>query len=164
MVGLETERLIFRPWQNEDYPEVAAFYSKEENARFVGGVKGSEESWRLIASYIGHYTLKGYSYLALIERDSRKLVGTVGLWHSEPWPEPELGYWLLPTAQGKGYGLEAGSAVKEYALRVLNLPSLVSYIDPANEPSKKLALRLGATLDKVIELLDFGPHEVYRYK
>ncbi len=164
MVGLATDRLIFRQWKNEDYPAFSAFYSDEANARFVGGQKKPEAAWRLMATYMGHYHLRDYSYLAIDEKDTGKLIGTVGLWNSEPWPEPELGYWLLPEAQGKGYGVEAGLAVKNYALNTLQLDTLVSYIDPANEPSKKLAQRLGARYDATIELLDFGPHEVFRYK
>ncbi|WP_422359843.1 GNAT family N-acetyltransferase [Reichenbachiella sp.] len=164
MIGLETERLIFRQWRKSDYPVFAEFYSKEENAHFVGGTKPPEEAWRLMSTYIGHLALNGYSYLAIETKDTQQLIGTVGLWNSEPWPEPELGYWLLPEAQGKGYGKEAGLAVKAFALDQLKLHSLVSYIDPANEPSKKLALSLGAQLDGTIKLLDFGPHEVYRYK
>ncbi|MGB0525462.1 MAG: GNAT family N-acetyltransferase [Flammeovirgaceae bacterium] len=164
MIGLETERLLFRQWQQSDYEQFAKFYSVEENARFVGGIKSAEESWRLMATYIGHFVLHGYSYLAAIEKKSEKLIGTVGLWNSSPWPEQELGYWLLPESQGKGFGVEAGLAVKSFALETLNFKSLVSYIDPSNEASKKLALRLGAKYDQTIDLLDFGPHLVYRYK
>ena len=163
MTGLETERLIFRQWKKSDYPLIADFYSSDETARYVGGTKNFEESWRLMATYIGHYSLNGFSYLAIDEKDSGTLIGTVGLWNSDPWPEPELGYWLLPNAHGKGYGTEAGLAVKAYAKDTLKLESLVSYIADSNEPSKKLALRLGATLDSSIQLLDFGEHEVYRY-
>ncbi len=164
MIGLETDRLIFRQWAKADYPTFADFYTQDANARFVGGVKGPEDSWRMMATYAGHYELNGFSYLAIDEKATNTLIGTVGLWKSDPWPEHELGYWLLPISQGKGYGVEAGLAVKNYALNTLQFPSLVSYIDPTNEPSKKLALRLGAHYDKTIELLDFGPHEVYRYR
>lgn len=164
MIGLETERLVFRQWQHADYFAFAEFYEDEKYARFVGGTKSAEESWRLMATYIGHYVLNGYSYLAIKEKATGDLMGTVGLWNSLPWPEPELGYWLLPQAHGKGFGVEAGLAVKDFALNTLKLDTLVSYIDPENEASKKLALRLGAKLDQTIELLDFGPHEVYRYK
>jgi len=164
MIGLETDRLIFRQWKESDFGLVAEFYQNEEAARFVGGKKSSEESWRLMSTYIGHYALRGYSYLAIDEKSTGDLIGTVGLWNSTPWPEPELGYWLLPKAQGNGYGTEAGVAVKSFALNDLKLPSLVSYIDPINEASKKLALRLGAQYDTNIDLLQFGIHEVYRYK
>ncbi|MBX2875211.1 MAG: GNAT family N-acetyltransferase [Saprospiraceae bacterium] len=163
MEHLETERLRFRLWKNSDFPALAEFYAKEENARFVGGVKKGEVAWRLMATYLGHYLLKGYSYLAIEEKASGKLMGTVGLWNSEPWPEPEMGYWLVPEGQGKGYGVEAGRVVKDFAKNDLQLPSLVSYIDPTNEPSKKLARRLGATYDGTVQLLEFGLHEVHRY-
>ena len=163
MIQLETERLKFRHWTPSDFETIATFFSREEDARFVGGVKKPEEAWRLMATYVGHYELFGYSYLAVTEQTSGNLIGTVGLWNSEPWPEPELGYWLLPEAQGKGYGVEAGMAVKDFALNELKFNSLVSYIDPQNERSKKLALKLGARSDGMIELLEFGPHEVFRY-
>ncbi|MEM9327712.1 MAG: GNAT family N-acetyltransferase [Bacteroidota bacterium] len=163
MIGLETERLTFRQWQHADFQQFLEFYSKEEHARFVGGVKTPEASWRLMATYIGHFELHGYSYLAIDEKQSKKLIGTVGLWNSAPWPEPELGYWLLPQSQGQGFGKEAGLAVKEFASEALKLDTLVSYIASENEPSKRLAQGLGAKYDSTIDLLDFGPHEVYRY-
>lgn len=162
MKNLETERLKFREWQSADFHDFARFYEKKANAEFVGGVKTAEQAWRLMATYLGHYQLKGFSYLALETKADQALVGTVGLWKSAPWPEHELGYWLLPHMQGKGYAAEAGKAVLQFA-QELRLPSLVSYIDPANMPSKKLAMKLGATHTETISLLDFGPHEVYRY-
>ncbi len=164
MIGLETDRLKFRQWQQSDYPQIVTFYSDPQLSKYVGGVKTPEEAWRLMATYIGHYVLYGYSYLAIEEKKTGQLIGTIGLWNSEPWPEPEIGYWLLPESQGKGFGIEAGLAVKAFALKTTQITTLVSYIDPTNEPSKKLAIKLGAVLDGVIELLDFGPHEVYRYK
>ncbi|WP_462250840.1 GNAT family N-acetyltransferase [Ekhidna sp.] len=164
MIDLETQRLKFRQWSEEDFNSISNFFSYESTARYVGGIKSAEEAWRLMATYIGHYELHGYSYLAIEEKSNGNLIGTVGLWNSKPWPEPELGYWLLPECQGNGYGVEAGTAVKDFALDQLKLDSLVSYIDSDNAPSVKLAQALGATFDGEIDLLDFGPHQVYRYK
>ena len=163
MTHLETQRLYFRAWKKSDFSVFVDFYSDEKNARFVGGVKSPEEAWRLMSTYLGHYELMGYSYLATVEKESDKVIGTLGLWNSDPWPEPELGYWLIPEFQGKGYGAEAGVVVRDFARNELKLPSLVSYIDKINQPSITLAERLGATRDSTIELLAFGPHEVYRY-
>lgn len=163
MLHLTTERLVFRMWTIADYPVFARFFSDVHNTQYLGGVKGPEASWRLMSTYIGHYHLNGFSYLALETKVNKQLVGTVGLWKSTPWPEPELGYWLLPACQGKGFAKEAGIAVKDFAKQHAKINTLVSYISPDNEPSKKLALKLGAKLEKTIQLLDFGKHEVYRY-
>lgn len=163
MIGLTTDRLEFRQWQTTDFPAIAQFFADPILAQYVGGVKNKEEAWRLMATYIGHYQLKGYSYLALVEKATGALVGTVGLWKSDPWPEIEMGYWLLGSMQGKGYGTEAGAVVKKYAFSTLKLSTLVSYIHPDNEPSKQLATRLGGVHKEDIELLEFGFHNVFRY-
>lgn len=163
MSGLETERLVFEQWHEADFSRVREYFSKEANTHFLGGVKGSEESWRLIATYVGHYEFKGYSYLAVRIKDTRELIGSIGLWNSEPWPELELGYWLFAEFQGQGYGAEAAMAARDYAFDTLKEKTLVSYIEPSNEASIKLAKRLGAVREGSIELLDFGKHDVYRY-
>ena len=72
MVNLETDRLIFRQWKNTDFPVFSEFFSVENNAQYVGGVKSAEESWRLMATYIGHYELHGFSYLAIDEKSSAR--------------------------------------------------------------------------------------------
>ncbi len=163
MLHLETDRLFFRQWQNEDFLVFRDFFSNPETSKYVGGEKSPEEAWRLMATYIGHYHLMGYSYTAVVEKDSNEIIGTVGLWNSAPWPEPELGYWLVPAFQGQGYGSEAGKAVLQFARLQLKLPSLVSYIDARNQPSISLAERLGAQYNSDIQLLQFGQHRVYRY-
>lgn len=163
MIGLETKRLRFRLWQESDFESFSEYFADVENARYLGGIKSREESWRLMASYLGHYGLKGYGYWAIEEKTTSQLVGCVGLWNSEPWPEPELGYWLLEEMQGKGFAKEAAEKVRDYAFGKLQMDTFVSYIDPENSPSIKLALRLGALYDKDIKLLDFGVHRIYRY-
>ena len=160
---LETKRLKLREWRESDFASFAGYFANEESAKYLVGTKTPEEAWRLMAAYIGHYQLKGYSYMAVEEKATRQLVGSVGLWKSEPWPELELGYWLLSEMQRKGYATEAATAVRDYAFNTLKTDTLVSYIDAENEPSKKLAERLGAVYEGDIELLDFGLHCVYRY-
>ncbi len=164
MIELTTARLRFRQWREDDFPVIREFFGDPVETRFVGGQRDAEQAWRLLATYIGHYQLKGYSYLAVVEADSGDLVGSVGLWRSEPWPELELGYWFLPQARGRGYASEAAGAVRQYAFERLGVDTLVSYIDEDNTPSRRLAERIGGRLEGSIGLLDFGEHLVYRYR
>ncbi len=164
MKQFETERLILRPWRESDFEDLANFFSSEEDARFVGGVKNKEQSWRLMATYLGHLELRGYSIMAVERKDTNQLAGGLGLWNSTPWPELELGYWFVPAHQKQGFAAEAGRGMIQHAFENLNLQTFVSYIHPDNEPSKKLSERLGGKFEKMMDLLDFGEHCVYRYK
>lgn len=160
---LETQRLRLRHWSLQDFDIYAANYADEQRARFLGGQLDRASAWRHLASVVGHWTLRGYGLWAVEEKESQKVVGSIGLWFSEGWPELELGYWLVPDSHGKGYATEAGMKSRDYAFDQLGAKTLVSYIDPANEPSKKVAERLGAKYENTIELLGLGPHCVYRY-
>ncbi len=163
MIEIESERLHFRMWKESDFETYAAYYTNPELARFVGGTMTREEAWRKMASAIGHWHLKGFGHWAIDEKETGDFVGCVGLWKSDGWPEMELGYWIMKNKQGMGYATEAAKRCREYAFQVLKTPSLVSYIDPGNEASKKVAERVGATYEKTMELLDFGAHCVYRH-
>jgi RimJ/RimL family protein N-acetyltransferase len=162
-VELETPRLLLRQWREADFEAFAAYYADPELAKYIGGQAPREGAWRKMASLIGHWALRGYGYWAVEEKETGIFAGCVGLWFSDGWPELELGYWLVPGVHGRGYATEAGQAARDYAWATVGTESLVSYIDPDNEASKRVAERLGASFESVVELLTYGPHCVYRY-
>lgn len=163
MVEIESARLLMRQWREEDFEAYAGFYADEETARFVGGVKPRHEAWRHMAMQIGHWVLRGFGVWAVEEKEGGVFVGAAGLWRPEGWPELEVGYWLLPSAWGKGFATEAARRARRYAYEELGATTLVSYIHPKNGTSKKVAERLGARPEEVIELLTYGPVCVYRH-
>lgn len=160
---IQTERLNLRQWTQDDYQAFALYYADEANAKYVGGKKDGEQAWRHMALQVGHWALKGFGYWAVDEKSTGQFVGCVGLWQSPSWPELELGYWLAREQRGKGYALEGCRRAIEFARRELEAKSLVSYIDPENSPSIRLAELLGARYDGTIQLAGFGPHCVYRH-
>jgi RimJ/RimL family protein N-acetyltransferase len=161
--SIETKRLKLRQWNEGDFRNVARYYADKDDARYVGGQKDADQAWRHMALQIGHWSLKGFGYWAVDRRDTDEFVGCAGLWHSPGWPELELGYWLVKEHQGKGYALEACLRCIDYAREVLKASSLVSYIDPDNEPSIRLAKRLGAAYEGTIQLTSHGSHGVFRH-
>ena len=72
------------------------------------------------------------------------LAGDVMLfWHSREHAGGEVGYVLNPALGGRGYATEAASAVLRLGFEELGLHRIVARIDEDNEPSVRLARRLG---------------------
>lgn len=72
----------------------------------------------------------------------------------------EVGYHLLPSAQGRGFATEAARACAQFA-RELRIEELIAIIDPDNKPSRAVALRIGMTLWREDHVFG-GPKEIYR--
>ena len=159
---LTTQRLILRSPKIEDFESFAVFYASDRS-RFVGGPMTREESWRMLATEIGHWSLRGFGRWALQERETGIFCGIIGLWDPAGWPEPEVGWDLMNGFEGRGYATEAGKAVRRYAYEVLNLPTLVSLVKEGNTGSARVAARLGAKLEGFVEHERHGCMQVWRH-
>lgn len=72
------------------------------------------------------------------------LIGDVVLfWHSRRNAAGELGYVFRPDVGGRGYATEAAHAMLRLGFEELGLHRIVARIDERNEPSARLARRLG---------------------
>ncbi len=156
-------RLLMRQWRADDVESYTRFFADQDRSRYFGGMRNADEAWRHMALMIGHWQLNGFGYWAVEELDTGMFVGCVGLWKSLDWPELELGYWVDDRQQRRGFAEEAARECIGYARNTLKSPSLVSYIDASNIPSQKLATKLGAKYEITIELVEKGPHLVYRH-
>lgn len=159
---LETERLILRAPSEADLDADTAFFASDA-AKFVGGPLRRDEVWRLIASLLGHWSLRGYGFWSAEEKASGTYVGRIGLWCPEGWPEPEIGWTLMNHATGKGYATEAALAARSYAYDVLGWKTAISLIDLDNHASKAVAKRLGAQFEYHYEHPKFGRSEIWRH-
>ncbi|EEE38981.1 acetyltransferase, gnat family [Rhodobacteraceae bacterium KLH11] len=159
---VETERLILRAPHLDDLPVMAAFFTTKRS-HMVGGPKDALESWSSLANRLGHWALKGFGLWHLTKKDNGTFVGWAGMIDAPGWAEPELGWTLMEEAEGKGLGFEAAKAARAYAARYQGLNRVISYIAHANERSRVLAERLGATLEQEnAELL--GKHaQIWRH-
>lgn len=141
---IETERLILRPPTMDDFPRWAEFQADAETTRFIGGPKTPPETWRILMTVAGAWSLTGVSFFSVIERASGRWVGRIGPWRPEGWPGPEVGWSLHPDAAGKGYAHEAAVASLDYAFDVLGWDEAIHTIDADNGASIRLAERLGS--------------------
>ncbi|MCL4151830.1 UNVERIFIED_CONTAM: hypothetical protein GTU68_015503 [Idotea baltica] len=158
---LETERLLLRGPEPEDYPDFKATFTSYR-ARFMGGPLNAYESWMLYAAEIGHWAIRGFGMWMIHDRHSGETYGMAGGWKPAKWPEAEIAWVIWPDAAGRGIALEATDAARRYLYRVMGWETAVSYLDPKNLDSIRLAERLGAVKDHAAATID-GSDAVYRH-
>ncbi|WP_171130622.1 MULTISPECIES: GNAT family N-acetyltransferase [unclassified Ruegeria] len=144
--SIETNRLILRAPHQDDLPAMTAFFATERS-HMVGGPKDEIGCWESLAKRLGHWALNGFGMWHLTEKSSGEFVGWAGMIFAPGWAEPELGWALMAEAEGKGFGFEAAQAARDYAARHQGLNGVMSYIAHANDRSRGLAERLGATYE-----------------
>lgn len=141
---LETERLILRPPQSEDFEPWVQFHADAEVMRFLGGVQGPELTWRSLCTMSGAWVIEGFSMFSIIEKETGNWIGRLGPWRPNGWPGTEIGWGLARSAWGKGYATEGASAAMDYVVNALGWTEIIHTILPENKPSIRVAERLGS--------------------
>lgn len=144
---LTTERLLLRMLQETDFEEYAAIHMDAEVTRFTTRTHLDRlDAWKHLAMIVGHWQLRGFGMWGVFERDSGRLVGRVGFYYPDGWPDFELGWTMGRASWGKGYAPEAARACLDYAFDVMKRDHVISLIDPANVSSIRVAEKIGETL------------------
>jgi len=161
--ALQTPRLTLRQFVHDDWHAMHEHYSDPECTKFTFRRALSDgESWRAMASMVGHWQLRSYGPYAAVETETQAVIGTVGLWYPNDWPEPEIKWALIRKFWGKGYASEAVRAVQAIAVAHFAGKAPVSLISAENSPSIKLALAVGATLERQVAFRG-SPWHLYRH-
>lgn len=152
---IETDRLRLRMFREDDLDAYAEICADPDIQRYLGEGRplARWEAWRQMAMIVGHWQLRGYGPWAVEERATGRLLGRIGFFNPEGWPGFELGWVLAKWGQGRGYATEGASAALKFAFSELKSDKVISLIQPANEPSIKVALRLGEKLEGRSEVL-----------
>lgn len=145
MKRIETERLILRQFQANDFLEYAAMLSDQEVVKYIG--KGNTfsraESWRHVEMLMGHWQFRGYGLWVAEEKESNSFIGRIGLYNPEGWIGMEVGWMLVRSKWGKGYAFEGAKAAIDIAFNTMRVEKIISLIHPDNTRSIKLAEKLG---------------------
>lgn len=147
LVDIRTPRLIFRPFLPADIPQVARLCADPQFQQFVPLPPGTPEqiaaSW--FEAAINRWKNDGTGFCVLQEINTGALVGLAGLLVQpvENFFVLEVAYHLLPEHRGKGYAIEAASALRDYAFRNTGEQRLYSIIHVNNLPSQKVAFKNG---------------------
>ena len=156
-VTIETVRLTLRELGAEDAPFVQVLYNDRDFLANVGdrGVRSLEDARRYIADGpVRSYRQHGFGLYLMVARDSGEPVGMCGLLRRDWHGEVEIGFALLPAARLKGYALEAGAAVLEFARASLALERVVALTAPDNQGSIRVLERLGFRFARMVRAPD----------
>ena len=160
---IETARLRLRAPEPRDFEAYAAFRASER-ARILGGPNSRVDAFHMFCGLVGHWHLRGYGRWLVADRQTDEPLGVVGLYYPEGWPEPEIGWSLFHTAEGRGYAFEAAEASRAYAYDVLGWTTVASLIAPSNARSAALARRMGAELESHFQHPTLGPLDIWRHR
>jgi RimJ/RimL family protein N-acetyltransferase len=145
---IHTERILLRASEPEDLDPYAAMNADLETMAHLGGPIDKVATWRLMASPLGHWHLRGFGMWAVQDRATGEFLGRAGLYEQHGWPGIEVAGSLKRTPWGAGLAIEAGQAVLDFAATVVQAPEVISVIRPENAASMKAAARLGLTYDR----------------
>lgn len=156
----ETERLILRDWQEEDWPRFWAATNTPAVMRWLGGV--CDEAKRAAAQDRLLYYKRDYGHTFwVVERPKdREILGFCGLKRCNQKGGPigmmEVGWRLREDAWGRGYAKEAATASLDLAFEKFDAEDVIALTVETNVPSWGLMRRLGM---RRREDLDFANEE-----
>jgi RimJ/RimL family protein N-acetyltransferase len=153
---IETERLKLRMWGGADIEPNTAMLADPASGRFITSdgkpVTGEFAGWRNAAIMAGHWVLHGVGMFVVEEKSSGKFAGRVGPWLPSGWPGFEIGWGISSEFRGKGYAVEAARASIDWAFARFEIDEIIHCIDRENTASQGVARRLGAVIDREIDL------------
>jgi RimJ/RimL family protein N-acetyltransferase len=148
---LETERMVLRRMEMSDVDDLMGIFADSEAMRYYPSTKTRREAEDWVRWTLSSYRDHGFGQWVAILKDSGEFAGQCGLTvqEVEGKDEVEIGYLFLRKFWGRGLATEAASAARDHGFG-LGYERLVSLIDPRNRPSRRVAERVGLTLEKEI--------------
>jgi ribosomal-protein-alanine N-acetyltransferase len=161
---VETERLELRPLTMNDLDALALIYRDSEVRKyFPEGTLTYEQTREELEWIIDvYYAQHGFGLWATTHKQTNEFIGRCGLlpWTIDGRSEVEVAYLLARAYWGRGLGTEAARAILAYGFEDLHLSRLICLIDPGNEASINVALKIGMRLEREAEI-DGEPTLIY---
>lgn len=160
-----TERLVLRPFREEDLEPWAALNVDPEVLTYLGGPLSRDECDQIASAVNERYAADGYGFLAVERRSDGAFLGACGLTREQWYPEDlEIGWRLAREYWGHGYATEAAASWLEHGFTTLELPRIIAVTDSPNLRSIAVMRRLGMVFDHRAHLEDDGvPFEATIY-
>jgi 3-dehydroquinate dehydratase/shikimate dehydrogenase len=148
---LRTDRLILRPWRDDDLEPFAALSADPEVMRYFPSVADRERSETMARRVGALIDERGWGLWAVEVQDGAPFIGFIGLqpipFEAHFTPAVEVGWRLAREHWGRGYAPEGARAAVEFGFDHLELDEIVSMTTAANVASQRVMQKLGMTRD-----------------
>ena len=150
---LETNRLILREMNDDDFASLKKVISDPENMKYYPKPYDDDGVNRWINWCKSSYQKYGFGLWSVILKETGEMIGDCGVsmqFINDDW-RPEIGYHLRKDYHRQGIGKEMTEAVKDYFFTHFNYDEVYSYMNKDNIPSIKTAEVNGMTFRNMLE-------------
>jgi ribosomal-protein-alanine N-acetyltransferase len=150
---LETERLILRPFKMEDAKDVfEGWESDPEVAKYMTWTSHNDINKTIdwLKFETNQIEKDDWYRFALIEKETRQLVGTGLIYYSHEVLCWTIGYNLAKKCWGKGYTTEAMKEILKFAKEELGIKEMIGGYAKENPASENVMRKLGFQYEKDI--------------
>ncbi len=153
----ETPRLALREMAADDLDFVATMLAHPEVNRYYERTFTRADAQAWLERQRARYGRDGHGLWLVTLRADGTPIGQVGLvmQEVEGGPRPEIGWLLHRPFWGHGYATEAASATRDLAFSRWRYPEVISLIRPVNEPSQRVATRIGMAPTRRVQFHGF---------
>ena len=145
---LETERLLLRPFTDDDYDVLHEMRSSEKVSRYLYSYPFSPERTHdflqvKVAGASVEHEGQWLSAAAALRETGEVVADVALLWASEEHRQGEIGFVVLPAHQGCGYATEASWPLLTFGFETLGLHRIFGRLDARNDASARVLEKLG---------------------
>lgn len=147
---IQTNRLILRPWMEQDLELFAQMNADPRVREYFPKLLSRQESDASVKLMSDHIQRCDWGFWATSLLDTGEFIGFIGLEDvsftapfNQSAPAVEIGWRLAFHHWGKGYATEGALASLKYGYETLGLKEIVSFTAVANQRSRNVMEKIG---------------------
>jgi len=147
MIYFESERLIFRDWEEGDLPAFRQMNADPEVMEYFLNPLMTEQTDAFVERMKAEFLDKGYGLYAVAVKETGAFIGFIGFHEASLGlgfdPLVEIGWRLKKEAWGNGYATEGAKRCLGYGFEKLGFSDVYSFTAVVNTRSEQVMLKIG---------------------